>query len=193
MLFRSLKVAILDYPQFSTLDDNGNACGYAIDYLEEISKYTGWNYEYIPMTIEESIEACANGIIDIIPGCTKTKIREEYILFPQEQMGDGGTMLSVLPETNHYYYNDYENYDGMIVGVLKGSARIQHLEDLCDQYDISMTLKYYATDKDAKEALNQKEVDALLLSTSRCDKNMKIIARLNSTPLYYGEIGRAHV
>ena len=44
---RTIKVGCIDIEDFLVVDQDGNVSGYASEYLEKISKQTGWTYEYV--------------------------------------------------------------------------------------------------------------------------------------------------
>ncbi|WP_320977182.1 hypothetical protein, partial [Enterocloster asparagiformis] len=46
---RPLKVAFSQLEGLSETDQDGRHKGMIVDYLDEIAKYTGWEYEYIPV------------------------------------------------------------------------------------------------------------------------------------------------
>lgn len=52
----TLRVAFPMLEGLSEFDGNGNPTGLVVDYLNEISKYTNWNYEYIPVDPELMID-----------------------------------------------------------------------------------------------------------------------------------------
>ncbi len=43
------------------VDEDGNHSGYAVDYLEEIAKYTGWKYEFVCDTWSNGLENLEQG------------------------------------------------------------------------------------------------------------------------------------
>ncbi len=45
-----VKVAVMDYPNYLTIDNSGNVSGYVYEYLKEIQKYTNWEYEFVRMS-----------------------------------------------------------------------------------------------------------------------------------------------
>ena len=44
---RTVRVGYTVHPGFIDEEDNGTYTGLGVDYLNEIAKYTGWNYVYI--------------------------------------------------------------------------------------------------------------------------------------------------
>ena len=44
-----IRVGFYTMDNYQECDENGNYSGYFVDYLREISQYTGWEYEFIQM------------------------------------------------------------------------------------------------------------------------------------------------
>lgn len=64
----TVKVGYYSEPGMMNGAKRGSAkSGYVYDYLQEISRYTGWNYEYVLGTREDLIAALFNGKIDMLP------------------------------------------------------------------------------------------------------------------------------
>jgi signal transduction histidine kinase/ActR/RegA family two-component response regulator len=181
----TVRVAVIDYPNYIQMDRSGNVSGYAYEYLMQIAQYTGWNYEFVEMSLAEANEALKTGEIDILVGCQYTEARSAFYDFSEQSMGEGGTVLVTLKDSNKYYFNDFENYDGMKIAALKGTARRQQLQDVLDEYGTEVEFIEYDTDAESKKALVNGDVDAILMSSIRCEDSYKIIARVNSNPLYF--------
>ena len=62
---RTIRVAQVDLSNFYDYNRQGPVGGYGFDYLETISHYTGWNYDYIPVTFEQGLEMLDAGEIDL--------------------------------------------------------------------------------------------------------------------------------
>lgn len=73
-------IYVYDYP-FGYLS-NGNIGGFDYDLMNEISKISGSNINFIPMRFEELIPALESKKIDaIIAGMTVTEERKQYLNF----------------------------------------------------------------------------------------------------------------
>ncbi len=67
--------------------DSDRKSGYAYDYYQEISRHTGWTYEYVYGTFDEIYDMLSDGSIDLCAGLSKNEKNEKYALFPDEPMG----------------------------------------------------------------------------------------------------------
>jgi ABC-type amino acid transport substrate-binding protein len=181
----TVRVAVIDYPNYLTMKEDGSVFGYAYEYLTNIQHYTGWKYEFVEMSFADASAALSDGEIDLLAGNQYTPERAQLWDYSERNMGEGGTVLCVMPANNTYAYNDYSAYGGMRIGALKGTVRIEQAREKLAQYGAEATFVEYDTDEQSKNALKSGEVDAILLSTIRCESAYKIVARINSTPLYF--------
>ncbi len=182
---KTVRVAVIDYPNYLAMDEEGNVSGYAYDYLQEVTKYTNWKLEYVRMTFSEAMDALEAGEIDILAGNQYVEERTEKIDYSARSMGEGGSVLCVRADDVRYCYNDYGSYGGMKIAALKGSIRIDQAKSILAKYGVFDRFIEYDTDEEAKTALENEEVDAVLMSSIRCEGKYKILARLDSTALYF--------
>ncbi len=180
-----IKVAMLEYPNYIDWDENGDPWGFACDYLNKISSYTGWEYEYIPLSFTEAETALEKGEIDLLPGSQYTEERNERYDYGQYSMTSNANVLCVELEDNRYYFNDYASFQGMKIGVLDGSVRASQLQALLDEKKVTVTFCPFETDDQQKEALNAGEVDAILMASTRCTSDYKIISSSNPAEVYF--------
>ncbi|MDD3367821.1 MAG: transporter substrate-binding domain-containing protein [Lachnospiraceae bacterium] len=182
---KTVKVAVIDYPNYLQMEPDGSVYGLAYEYLQKIKEYTGWQYDFIEMSFTDATAAIKAGEIDILPGCQYTQKREKECDFSESSMGQGGTVLCTLLDNQDYRFNDYAGYEGMRISCLKGSARIKQTQELFDRYGTHVIMVEYETDEACKKALEDGKVDAVMMSSIRCEKQYKIIARMKTTPLYF--------
>ena len=180
-----VKVAVSDYPNYLSFDDGNNVSGYAYEYLQRISQYTHWQYEFIPMTFEESMLALEKGTIDLVPGVQSTEKRKKIYDFSTLYIGSGTTILCTNLKNNKYYFNDFGDYNGMKIAALQGSIRGEQTRKFLEAYGTKVDMVYYPSDAECKVALSEGKVDAILMSSIRSEKNLKILAYIQRTPLYF--------
>ena len=107
---RVLKVGYADCdPIFQ--DEAGNYSGYAVSYLEEIARYTQWEYEYIFDSWKNCLQKLANGELDLLITTHHTSTRRGQFLFSNLPMGYDYPVLYAPPHSN-MYYQDYQAFDG---------------------------------------------------------------------------------
>lgn len=181
----TVRVAVIDYPNFLNTEKDGSFYGYAYEYLMDIQKYTDWNYDFVEMSFSDASDALAKGEIDLVAGTQYSEERASKWLYSNESMSEGGTILCTTLDNNEYAYNDYASYDGIRIAALRGTVRIEQVSQKLAEYGVSATFVEYDSDELSKEALNSGEVDAIMMSNIRSEAAYKIIARINRTPLYF--------
>ena len=62
--------------------------GYAYEYYQKLSEYTGWQYEYVYGEFGDLYQQLLDGEIDLLAGLAKKADREELIGYPDAPMGN---------------------------------------------------------------------------------------------------------
>ena len=76
---KTIRVAYREDADFINKSGSGVYKGYGVEYLNKISQYTGWKYEYINEFWEDQLEDLKCGKIDLICNAQKTEDREKEI------------------------------------------------------------------------------------------------------------------
>lgn len=180
-----IRVGYIDYAGFITKDEDDNYVGYGAEYLNEIAKYTGWKYEYVFDTWENTLKNLEKGKIDLICQAQETTDRRQKFIFSKYSIGAETNILYVSDEDSRYYYNDYEHFDGMRVGVLKGSFQNKELKKYAKLKGFTYTEKSFATRKACFEALKKGEVDSVAMGGLSLTKDCRVICRFGADPFYF--------
>ena len=61
--------------------------GYAYEYYQKLSEYTGWKYEYVYGKYADLYRMLLDGKIDLLAGLAKKKERQGVIGYPEAPMG----------------------------------------------------------------------------------------------------------
>ena len=95
--------------------------GYNLEYLQEVSKLSGLSYEVVDSpSWQEAFRLLIDGRIDILPAVYRTESRMDQMLFTDESMCTIYTTLNVRMDDNRYNYEDFDAFQGMKVGIIKG-------------------------------------------------------------------------
>ena len=87
--------------------------------------------------------------------------------------------------TNQYYYNDYEDFDGMNIGVLASCDQLDALDDYAAAHHFSFEKQYFGNTAQLEKALEDNTVDAIYATSVSHPSEKKILASLPSFPLYF--------
>ncbi|MBD7913964.1 diguanylate cyclase [Clostridium sp. Sa3CUN1] len=163
--------------------------GYAFEYLMEISKYTGWQYEFIEMGLNDALNKLKDGEIDIVAGMIKNEKTSELFDFPNSNSGYTYAILATLENNNNISRSDYHTLNGITVGYFdKYEENLKNLKTFFDNNNITnVSYKSYPSN-DSKAlitALNNKEVDAITTGELTFNIGLKILAKYSSSPYYF--------
>lgn len=187
---RVVKVGFLETPGICEKDKYGNYTGLTPDYLNEIAKYTNWEYEYVPTTADTFIQDLADGKYDVLGGAYYAKELEPYFAYPKYSMGSSRAGLLCLKEDNRIKSYELNTLNGKTIGVYeKADEKIRRLKDFLKINNIKCRLKYYGP-KDLSESgdlykyLLNKEVDLLLGNELEENPDFRLAASFDAQPYY---------
>ena len=90
-----VRVGMYSNEGYHMADTRDRHNGYDYEYLTEIAKYTGWEYEYIEGTWQECTDMLERGEIDLLGGLEKREERQETMKFASEPSAYVGNCLMV--------------------------------------------------------------------------------------------------
>ena len=182
---RTIKVGCIDIEDFLVVDQDGNVSGYASEYLEKISKHTGWTYEYVNGSWAECLSWLKEGKIDLLMPAEYSEERAKDYLFSQDYCCMDYAALIGRKNNDKIYYEDFENFDGMTVGIIEGN----YLNDVFDQYaakhDFAVNKKSYANSESLEAALEEGEGDAIINGNMNYYDTQKLLAKIDYMPAYF--------
>lgn len=182
---QKIRIGYIDYEGFIYETEDGSYTGYGTEYLEKIAEYTGWEYEYVYDSWENQLENLKNGTIDFVCHAQKTDEREEDYLFSKYAIGSEASVLYVRENDDRYYYNDFENFDGMKIAMLNHSFQNDAFLQYADRNGFSCQSVFYETQQDCFDALDAGAVDAVLMGSLARKQEYRIICRFGSDPFYF--------
>lgn len=169
--------------------EEGIYSGYAYEYLTEIAKYTGWEYEFIEMNLNDMIFKLRDGEIDLAAGMYRNDQTLELYDIPEENAGYTYTTLSVLKDNYSISGSDYETFNGIKVGYFENDKkRLSNFIKFCEDNGIEdVELISYPLDNKTVllEALKSKEVDGIITGDLLTNEEEKVVAKFGATPYYF--------
>ncbi|TVL84083.1 transporter substrate-binding domain-containing protein [Brachyspira hyodysenteriae] len=153
-------IYVYDYP-FGYLS-NGNIGGFDYDLMNEISKISGSNINFIPMRFEELMPALESKKIDaIIAGMTVTDERKQYLNFSDKYYTSS---QAVLVKTDNESIQTEEDLIGKKVGVIKGTVA-----DTMISAKEGIDIERFDTGSSTILSLKVGNVDAAIFDKATCD------------------------
>jgi ABC-type amino acid transport substrate-binding protein len=159
-----IRVGYTDSPGFIEKTADGTIDGYGVAYLNEISHYTGWRYEYVYATWQECLELLAKGEIDLLGMAQYTPERSEKYEFASLPSGVEYMVMYVRNDDNGIYYNDYQSFNGLKIGVLKGNFQTEVLSEVARKNSFTYQPVLFDSSQSMIAALQNKQIDAVAAS-----------------------------
>lgn len=180
-----IRVGFYTMDNYQECDENGNYSGYYVDYLREISQYTGWEYEFIQMNYSACLKSLNDRNIDLVCGVDYSSFRTSTLDFSAQPAVTTHYELYALEDNDSYYYNDYADFDGMNIGVLASCDQLDALDDYAAAHHFSFEKQYFGNTAQLEKALEDNTVDAIYATSVSHPSEKKILASLPSFPLYF--------
>lgn len=180
-----LKIGYFDYSGFIEKGSDGRFAGYGVEYLQELSKYTGWEYEYVYGNWSQCLERLKNGEIDMLCTAQYTEERAKYYDYCDYSIGLEYTVLYTAKENTKIYYEDYNNLKGKKVGMMKNSFQNELFYEFEKEHDLDMQHVYFTTNLEMEDALNVGVVDVIVSGSLDSLPNLKLVAKVGITPFYF--------
>lgn len=180
-----LKIGYFDYSGFIEKGDDGRFAGYGVEYLQELSKYTGWEYEYVYGNWSQCLERLKDGELDMLCTAQYTEERAKYYDYCDYSVGLEYTVLYALEENNEIYFEDYENLKGKKVGMMENSFQNELFYEFEKEHDLDMQYVYFTTNLEMEDALNVGAVDVIVSGSLDSLPDLKLIAKVGISPFYF--------
>ncbi len=183
----TIRVAVFPLGSFQYFDENGDAQGYNIDYLNRIAENTHWNYEYVEATnFQDACRLLDEDKVDIVaPVQYKDYLAEKYEYSAYTMAIESGAVFVLNTEKNeNLLYEDFGAMNDMKFGMVnyEGSS---FTSEFIDNYSVKnninpKSITYYNNMTEVFSALNNGEVDAVVSNILfNCD-DYKMISRFSS-------------
>lgn len=147
---RTIRVALLPQEGIAGQSESGSWSGTVIDFLDEISNYTGWQYEYIQVTQRELEASGAGEQFDLVGGVRKLPELEGQFVFPTCAVGYHKAFLVTQRDNAAVLSFEKDSFQGKTIGVYKED---QELAESLTRYlaanELDCGIEYYSRQKAA--------------------------------------------
>ena len=133
--------------------------GYAYEYYQKLSEYTGWQYEYVYGEFGDLYQMLLDGDIDFLAGLAYRDERADLIGYPDSPMGNE-TYSLVKHDDDIDITIDPSSLNGKIIGVLD-SAMVEVLQTYLELHSIQAQVITYRDYEPLFEAFDNHDIDIL--------------------------------
>lgn len=187
------KVIRVAFPQavgYTATGEDGKPVGLVVDVLNEVAKYTGWTYEYVPVENDDIMVQFEAGAFDLMGGQYYIEGLETYFGYPQYNCGYSKLILLARRNDETIKGYDLNTFNGKTIGVYERSKEnIRRLQIYLQLNHLDCTLKYYTHDQiqetgNLNQFLESGEVDLLLGNSADAGEAFYVAASFDSQPHY---------
>lgn len=183
----TVKVGVFPLGEFHNFDEDGNAYGYDIDYMNQIAEQTHWNVEYVKT--ENWVDATAkleSGEIDLLAPAQKIESLEEKFDYAAFSMGTEYAAIYTRADRDDLLYEDFDAMSTLKYGGAENSTFTQKfLEEYSVKAGFTPDINYYANTTELFDALNSGEVDAIVTNIMFYNEDIKLLGSFSALPVYY--------
>lgn len=179
-----LRVGLYYTGESNDIESLKEAHAYDLEYLQALSQYTGWTYEYVAAPWEECIQNLQNNKIDILGFVQKTEEREEVLGFSALPMAIISGLL-VTGSQNEVQDIQEKLVKGIKVGICKGNAFNEDYLLYCQDNNYKVTFIEYDSFEELSPALERGEIEAAVIAEEDKTPTEKIVENFTSTDQYF--------
>ena len=188
---RVLRVAFPQVVGMSWTAEDGSHHGMLVDYLNEIAKYTGWEYEYIDTNRQTVLNEFIAGQYESMGGNYYRPGLEEYYAYQDYNMGYSRSLLLARSDDRTIHSYNLESMNGKTIGVYENAKEnIRRLKEFLAINGLDCKFQYYSlkdmqkNDEGLYFYLMNGEIDLLLSGIIYNHDSVRVIATYNSQPYY---------
>jgi len=180
-------IRIPDYAMngFIYTNEIGARSGYSYEIFQEITKYTGWNYEYVECDRSQCIDMLKSGELDIIDSCVYTEDRAKDIAYSNINAGFGNKAVVVKADNEKFNPNDFQNYDGIKIGIVDEPFWENAINSFTKEKGFSPQIIKFNSYNEKFKAFNEGSIDAVLTMSIQKSDDYKILFEFDATEFYF--------
>ena len=187
---RVLRVAFPQVDGMSWTAEDGTHHGMLVDYLNEIAKYTGWEYEYIDTKGPAMLNEFVEGKYELMGGNYYIPALEKYYAYPNYNMGYSRSLLLARSDDRSIHSYDLESMNGKTIGVYENAREnIRRLKELMAINGLYCNIRYYKQEDMVGKIglypyLAKGEIDLLLNNVAHISDSVRVVVAYDSQPYY---------
>ncbi|MBC5580808.1 transporter substrate-binding domain-containing protein [Anaerofilum sp. BX8] len=187
---RVLRVPFPQVPGLTETAQDGSRRGLVVDYLNEIAKYTGWQYEYVDTDGDSMVGDFLDGAYDLMGGTYYSPGFEVYFAYPDYNIGYSRSVLMARLDDESVSSYDLRSLNGKTIGVYERALEnIRRLREFLSMHDLDCEIRTYSFEQLGENGklypyLENGEVDLLLGNGFEDPQQFRIVTSFESQPYY---------
>lgn len=183
---RTVKVAFFPMDGYHILGENDSHSGMDVDYLNELSKYTGWKIEYVQcVSWDDALAKLNTHEVDLVGSAQYSEQRAQ--IYDYADLSSGYTFGIIATNADGTIaYEDFDAMQDITYGIVRTYIRRTEFLNYLAAHGIDQPkLKEYDSTQLLHDALNRGEVDAMVHTFMEVKEGQRLIGRFAPKPIYY--------
>jgi diguanylate cyclase (GGDEF)-like protein len=160
--------------------------GYGYEYLQKISYYTGWKYEYVYGSFEDLFLQLENGEIDLMSDISYTDERAKKISFSSKAQGEEFFYIYTQDGETKYDCDHLSTLNGAKVGVISDCNQKTLFKSWCKEQNVKCEIIEYNSEKKRTSDLKNGVIDLIISTDMDVADNTVPLIQIGKEPFYYG-------
>ena len=182
---KTVRIGCYDLKNFISQNADGTYSGYGTDYLDALCNYTGWKYQIVMAGNNDLSQMLADGTIDFLMPVSFSSDRLDSYAFTSYPIGEAINGLYVLKSRSDVYYDDYQTFNHMKIGVVENTYPATSLKKYAGDHGITYQEVTFPDLASLHQALEKGEVDAVSRSgLGDIPDDYHLVATTETVPFY---------
>ena len=171
---------------YHSIEADGSYSGMDVEYLKEVSEYADWDIKYVECdSWEEALRKLENREVELVGSAQYSPQRAE--VYDYAQLSSGHTFGVIATNADSAIaYEDFAVMQEITFGIVKDYVREEEFyQYLSDNGIEEPKVKEYVSTAKLQEALDKKEIHALVHTFTEIEEGQRLIGRFAPRPFYY--------
>lgn len=177
-----IKIGYMEFSDFNKIDKEGNASGYAYEYIKKLEKKGNIKIKLISGSWDGIVKSLENGNLDLIMLGHITEKRKKKYDFSRYSMGYSKGIVYTEPK-NEIYYQDYKNFNNKKIGYSCDPLGERFLE-YAKENNFKCELIRFSSRFKAEEALQKQKIDMIASEIMEYSSTLRAVDYFDLSPLY---------
>ena len=159
--------------------------GYGVDYLNLLSQYTNWDYEFVPVKESSRIRALKEGSIDLLCDLSEDEAVSEDLLLSEDKNCLHYALLCAKEDDTSVFYNEFSALNKKRVAINKSRKMELIMDEFARLHNLSYTPVYCQNISELESAVNDGRADLMVASNQRDLSGFKYVAKIGLRNQYF--------
>jgi diguanylate cyclase (GGDEF)-like protein len=160
--------------------------GYGYEYLQKVSYYTGWRYEYVYGNFTDLLAMLEQDEIDLLPNLDYTQEQAETVFYSDSPEGQRMLTLYTYEGGKVLDSEDFSTFQGIRVGVRAACDQKSALEAWCEERDIQCEIIVYEDNNQRIQDLENGTLDAVVANREYTENPWVPVVQVGESTYYFG-------